>query len=202
MSTNALDGLAAAPGVAELPAPYSLRDFAGDVAAAAAVLESGSTQRFRAALAAPVRRLLARDDLLDCGLPRPGNNVAKSWYLYYDGTMSIVLFKVPMQPAVQPHDHGIWETLFVWRGQVRHAVYERTDDRLTQGRATLVEREAGVLGPGDFAVVAPPTDIHGFHALDGDTYGITVSSGQYKPERIYYNLEAGSCEIRRPVTLR
>jgi predicted metal-dependent enzyme (double-stranded beta helix superfamily) len=202
MSADAPGGLAAAPATAEPPAPYSLRDFAGDVAAAAALLESASAQRFRAALATPVRRLLARDDLLECGLPRPGNNVAKSWYLYYDGTMSIVLFKVPMQPAVQPHDHGIWETLFVWRGQVRHTVYERTDDRLTQGRAKLVEREAGVLGPGDFAVVAPPTDIHGFHALDDDTYGITVSSGQYKPERIYYNLEAGSCEIRRPVTLR
>ena len=202
MNADAIGGLAAAPAVAELPAPYNLRDFAGDVAAAAALLERGSAQRFQAALANPVRRLLARDDLIECGLPRTGNNVAKSWYLYYDGTMSIVLFKVPMQPAVQPHDHGIWETLFVWRGQVRHAVYERTDDRLTPGYAKLVEREAGVLGPGDFAVVAPPTDIHGFHALDDDTYGITVSSGQYKPERVYYNLDTGSYEIRKPVTLR
>jgi predicted metal-dependent enzyme (double-stranded beta helix superfamily) len=181
---------------------YSLRDFAGEVGAAAALLDSFGTDGFRAALADPVRRVLARDDLMECGVPRPGNNVAESWYLYFDGTMSIVLFKVPMLPAVQPHDHGIWETLFVWRGQVRHTVYERVDDRTQEGRARLVEREAGILGSGDFAIVAPPSDIHGFHALDDQTYGITVSSGQYKPERIFYNLESGSCEIRRPRTLR
>jgi len=179
-----------------------LRDFAGEVGAAAALLNSFGTDRFRAALAEPVRRILARDDLMECGVPRPGNNVAESWYLYFDGTMSIVLFKVPMLPAVQPHDHGIWETLFVWRGQVRHAVYERVDDRTQEGQALLVEREVGVLNSGDFAIVAPPSDIHGFHALDDQTYGITVSSGQYKPERIYYNLESGSYEIRRPRTLR
>ena len=181
---------------------YSVRDFAGDVGAAAALLEGGGTDRFRAALATPVRLMMARHDLIECGLPRPGNNVAESWYLYYDGTMTIVLFKVPMQPVVQPHDHGIWETLFVWRGHVRHAVYERVDDRQQEGRADLVEREAAVLHAGDFAIVAPPADIHGFHALDDQTYGITVSSGQYKPERIYYSPEAGSYEVRRPRTLR
>ena len=193
---------AMAPAAVQPAPPYPVRDFAGDVAAAAPLLEGGSTERFRAALAEPVSRMLARDDLRECGLPRPGNNVAESWYLYYDGTMSIVLFKVPMHPAVQPHDHGIWETLFVWRGAVRHAVYERVDDGRQQGRADLVEREAGVLRAGDFALVVPPRDIHGFHALDDHTYGITVSSGQYKPERLYFDLQAGSYEVRMPRTLR
>ncbi len=71
------------------------------------MLDSFGVDRFRAALADPVRRILARDDLMECGVPRPGNNVAESWYLYFDGTMSIVLFKVPMLPAVQPHASGV-----------------------------------------------------------------------------------------------
>ena len=183
-------------------ARYAVRQFAGDVAEAARQLGTGGVEAFSAALAEPVRRIVARTDLVQHALPRPGNNVAESWYLYFDGDMSIVLFKVPEQPAVQPHDHGIWETLFVYRGRVRHAVYERVDDASQPGRAQLVEREAGVLGPGDFALVVPPRDIHGFHALGDDAYGITVSSGEYKPERIYYDLAAGTCEVRCPRTLR
>ena len=181
---------------------YSVREFAGEVGRAAALIQGGDISRFRAALREPVRRIVARDDLLECGLPRPGNNVAESWYIYYDGVMSIVLFKVPMRPAVQPHDHGIWETLFVWRGEVQHTVYERVDDHLKEGCAELVERESALLRPGDFAVVAPPHDIHGFHALNEESYGITVSSGQYKPERLYFNIDARSYEIRKPRTLR
>ena len=181
---------------------YSVREFAGEVAMAAALIEGGDIGRFRAALSEPVRRIVARDDLLECGLPRPGNNVAESWYLYYDGLISIVLFKVPTRPAVQPHDHGIWETLVVWRGEVRHAVYERVDDHLKDGYAELVERESALLRAGDFAVVAPPHDIHGFHALNEESYGITVSCGQYKPERLYFNIDARSYEIRKPRTLR
>ena len=75
----------------------SMREFAGEVERAAALIQGGDISRFRAALREPVRRIVARDDLLECGLPRPGNNVAESWYLYYDGVMSIVLFKVPMR---------------------------------------------------------------------------------------------------------
>ncbi|MES2978452.1 MAG: hypothetical protein V4731_08520 [Pseudomonadota bacterium] len=188
--------------MSEATASYSMRDFAGDVQAAARLSSAQDLGPFRAALSQPIRRLIERDDLLTCGLSRPGNNVAESWYLYFDGDMSIVLFKVPMKPAVQPHDHGIWETLFVYRGQVRHSVYERVDDGTREGHARLEERSSGILGRGDFALVAPPQDIHGFEAVTEDTYGITVSSGAYKPERIYYRLEDNTCEIRRPRTLR
>jgi quercetin dioxygenase-like cupin family protein len=107
--------------------------------------------------------------------------VAESYYLYFDGELSVVLFKVPTDAAVQPHDHGVWETLFVWRGALRHTVYERTDDRTTPGRAVLREHASTTLSPGDFAIVAPPRDIHGFRALTEGTYGITVSRGLYNP---------------------
>jgi predicted metal-dependent enzyme (double-stranded beta helix superfamily) len=181
---------------------YGLRDFASAIHLAAARAADGVGSDFRAAVAEPIRRLTAREDLLEVGLPRSGNNVAESYYLYYDGDLSVVLFKLPMQPAVQPHDHGVWETLFVYRGAIRHTIYTRTDDGSRQGRATLGEYESRVLKPGDYAVVAPPRDIHGFNALTDDTYGITVSSGKYKPERIYFNVEAQTYEVRTPRNLR
>src|SRR5690606_21139196 len=87
------------------PGVYSIREFADDIAAAASLFHAGNTAAFHAALKAPAEKIVARDDLLECGLPRSGNNVAESYYLYFDGDMSIVLFKVPRAPAVQPHDH-------------------------------------------------------------------------------------------------
>jgi predicted metal-dependent enzyme (double-stranded beta helix superfamily) len=181
---------------------YTLRDFATDIADAATHYEAGSLDLFRVALADPAMQILQREDLLEVGIPRPGNNVAESWYLYFDGELSVILFNVPVDPPVQPHDHGIWETLFVYRGNVEHTVYERLDDGDTPGKAQLGVAQSGVLGPGEFAVVAPPADIHGFRALDDNTYGITVARGAYKPERYYYNTQDGSYEVRRPRNLR
>lgn len=183
-------------------APYSLSDFAQEVRTAAAWAERGDGERFKAAIREPISKLVARDDLLQIGMPRQGNNVAESYYLYFDGDLSVVLFKVPQDPPVQPHDHGIWETLFVYRGIIQHVVYERTDDGRKEGFALLRQHASARLTVGDFAVVAPPQDIHGFHAVQEDTYGITVSRGQYALERRYYDVEAQTYAIRQPRTLR
>ena len=183
-------------------APLGIAQFVRELVAAADRYGSADAEGMRAAIGEPIRRLVQRDDLLGIGLPRPGNNVAESYYLYYDGELSVVLFKVPTEPAVQPHDHGVWETLFVYRGALRHTVYERVDDGTVAGRAVLREQESATLHPGDFAVVAPPCDIHGFRALTDGTYGVTVSRGLYNPERLYFDVEAQTCATRRPRTLR
>jgi len=47
-------------------------------------------------------------------------------------------------------------------------------------------------------VIAPPADIHGFMALEPGSWGITVASGTYKPERSYFQPEAGTVVNRRP----
>ena len=60
----------------------------------------------------------------------------------------------------------------------------------------------GVLAKGDFAIVAPPDDIHGFVALDDETYGISLVRGEYKPIRNYYDPAARSVVERRQVTSR
>jgi NAD(P)-dependent dehydrogenase (short-subunit alcohol dehydrogenase family)/predicted metal-dependent enzyme (double-stranded beta helix superfamily) len=146
----------------------------------------------RAALAA----LMKEHDLLERGIDRQANNVAFSRYLYYDGELSILIYEVPMGRTIPAHDHGIWETLSVYRGRLRHIVYARADDGRMPGVADLRVLEDVVLERGDFAIVAPPADIHSFTALDEGTYGITVVNGAYKAQRHYYDPAAGTYEIR------
>jgi predicted metal-dependent enzyme (double-stranded beta helix superfamily) len=148
--------------------------------------------RIRAALAT----LMQEPDLLERGVERQGNNVAFSRYLYYDGELSILIYEVPKGRPIPPHDHGIWETLSVYRGRLRHTVYARTDDGSVPGVANLRVEEEVILRPGDFAIVTPPADIHGFTALDEPTYGITVVNGAYKAKRHYFDPVAGTCEVR------
>ena len=146
----------------------------------------------RAALAT----LIQEPDLLERGIARQGNNVAFSRYLYYDGELSILIYEVPKDRLIPAHDHGIWETLSVYRGRLTHVVYARTDDGKVPGVANLRVEQEAVLRPGDFAIVTPPADIHSFTALDEGTYGITVVNGAYKAERHYYDPVAGTYEVR------
>ncbi len=155
-------------------------------------------QALTAALKIPLGALAQRADLLDLGVPRQGNNVAFSSYLYFDGALSILLFEVPHDRAVPPHDHGVWEGFCVYRGKVRHSIYRRADDGAVEGFAELETLEESVMGPGDLAIVAPPADIHGFQALEEGTLGITVVNGAYKPERLYYQPEAKTYVVKTP----
>jgi len=119
-----------------------------------------------------------------------------SYYLYFDGELSILLYQVPNGNTIPPHDHGIWETLSVYRGRMKHVVYERADDGLVPGTAELRVIDDRVLERGDFAIVAPPADIHSFSALCDDTYAITVVNGAYKPDRHYYQPDEKTYVVR------
>ncbi|SLN72111.1 hypothetical protein [Oceanibacterium hippocampi] len=151
-----------------------------------------------AALRVPLGALARRDDLRDLGVPRQGNNVAFSSYLYFDGELSILLFEIPHDRAVPPHDHGVWEGFCVYRGKVRHSVYRRADDGTVDGFAELETVEESDMGPGDLSIVTPPADIHGFQALEEGSLGITVVNGVYKPERLYYQPEAKTYVVKTP----
>ena len=163
----------------------------------AAIAEHGNASASIApAIRAALATLMEEPDLLERGIERHGNNVAFSRYLYYDGELSILIYEVPKERTIPAHDHGIWETLSVYRGRLRHVVYARTDDGRVPGVAELRVQEDVVLERGDFAIVAPPADIHSFTALEEGTYGITVVNGAYKAERHYYDPAAGTYEIR------
>jgi predicted metal-dependent enzyme (double-stranded beta helix superfamily) len=163
----------------------TVRDCA--TAIVAAIAEHGhDSVRLGQAIEPALCRLMSRPDLLALGVPREGNNVAVSYYLYFDGQLSLLLFQVPKGKVIAPHDHGIWETLSVYRGRIKHVTYERTDDGQVPGAAELRVTDDRVLERGDFAIVAPPSDIHSFSALCDETYGITVVNGAYKADRHYY----------------
>lgn len=156
------------------------------------------TRAITAAIDAPFQALLARSDLLTIGVPRPGNHVAMSWYLYYDGDLSLLIYPLAKGKVIPAHDHGNWESMFVYRGAVKHTVYERTDDGSVAGHADLTIVDDRLLKPGDCAVIAPPADIHTFLATEDDTYAITVASGFYKEERCYFQPEAKTYFVKNP----
>lgn len=175
----------------------SVRDCAREIIAA--VKAHGKDRAaLLSALKAPLAALTERDDLRDLGIPRQGNNVAFSSYLYFDGELSILLFEVPHERAVPPHDHGVWEGFCVYRGKVRHSVYRRADDASVEGFAELETVDEGIMRQGDLAIVAPPADIHSFQALEEGTLGITVVNGTYKRERLYYQPENKTYTVKTP----
>jgi len=155
-------------------------------------------RRIRAALAP----LIQEPDLLERGVERQGNNVAFSRYLYFDGELSILIYEVPKDRPIPAHDHGIWETLSVYRGRLRHVVYDRIDDGRAPGVADLRVRDDRILQRGDFAIVAPPSDIHSFTGLDEGTYGITVVNGAYKAQRHYYDPDAKTYVVKQGRNVR
>ena len=172
-------------------------------ACANAVLEAvasngGDVHAIGEAISPAFQRLLQRSDLLGIGVPRPGNHVAMSWYLYYDADLSLLIYPLAKDKIIPAHDHGNWESMFVYRGAVEHTVYERSDDGSQPGRADLKVIDHRVMRPGDSAVVAPPADIHTFRATEDDTYAITVASGVYKEERCYFQPEAGTYFVKNP----
>lgn len=186
---------------AAAPTSMTVRECAEAVIAAQRGHDAGPAA-FLAAIRQPIAALLERDDLRGMGIPRQGNNVDWSQYLYFDGDLSFLLFEVPEGGRIPPHDHGVWELFAVYRGRMRHTVYRRTDDGATEGYATLEATDDRVMRAGESAIVAPPADIHGFAALDGGAMGLTVVSGAYKPDRHYYDPDANSYVVRRAANLR
>ena len=152
----------------------------------------------RDSIRAPLLELLKRSDLRELGVKREGNHIDWSRYLYYDGELSITLDNFPKGKKIPPHDHGVWEALAIYSGRVSHTVYQRNDDGSRPGFADLTMVDDRVLGKSDFAMVAMPAEIHGFVALDDDTFSVTVVGGHYKPDRHYFNPEEKTYVTRRP----
>lgn len=179
----------------------SVRQCANAIVAAIA-RHGGDSAALAPHIDAALKDLMRDPDLLERGIAREGNNVAFSRYLYFDGELSILIYEVPKGRPIPPHDHGIWETLSVYRGRLRHVVYERMDDGTRAGTAELRVKDDRILAQGDFAIVAPPQDIHGFTALDDGTYGITVVNGAYKAHRHYYDPDAGTYVVKQGRNVR
>jgi len=137
----------------------------------------------------PLLQRLAREtDLLEIGLPRESNHGAGGSWLYWDGEIAIFTAGFEDGVTVPVHNHGTWEIVGVYMGELDYQSYRRVDDGSTEGYAELEIVEDRVLAQGDFSVVPlPPHDIHGFRAHEGDMWMIGVLSGDFDEERLYFD---------------
>jgi predicted metal-dependent enzyme (double-stranded beta helix superfamily) len=144
-----------------------------------------------------LRRLAGEKDLLEIGLPRESSHGTEGSWLYWDSEIGIFSARFPHGVVVPVHNHGTWEIVGVYEGELDYRSYRRLDDGSREGYAELEVVEDRVLRPGDFAVVPlPPHDIHGFHPRNGDMSIIGVVSGDFAEERLYFDPDQRSY-IRR-----
>lgn len=170
--------------------PYTVRDLAQEVQRQVSIHGSDGPKLLEG-LRDPLSKILA-SDLSNAGVKREGNHIDTSRYLYYDGEMSITFDHLPKDKYIPPHDHGVWEAMAIYSGQLKHIVYDRKDDGGTEGYAELEVVDDRVLERNDMAIVAPPMEIHSFTALTDDTWSVTVVGGRYKDDRAYYKPETNS----------
>lgn len=175
---------------------YTIRDLAQDVQRQMAIHGSDGS-KLREALHEPMSKILATD-LSNVGVKREGNHIDESRYLYYDGDMSITFDHMPKDKDIPAHDHGVWEALGLYSGELHHVVYDRKDDGSREGYAELEVIDDRVLQPKEMAMVAPPAEIHGFTAKTDDTWTVTIVGGPYKLDRCYYNPAENSYKRANP----
>lgn len=92
-----------------------------------------------------------------------------------------------------PHDHGpCWVVYGSYSGLTEIALYRRTDDGATPGRATLEKKDLHRLAPG-VAYAYVPGDIHSTRAVEGPAMVFRfLSYDLEKIQRYRYNLEKGT----------
>lgn len=178
--------------------PYSNRQCAHEIIELIAT-EPVNNTTFLDRLAGSLRRLMARPDFQELGVKRQSNHTGDgSRWLYYDGETSIVVDYLPIGRKIPAHDHGVWEACCVYQGRLSHTTYLRRDDESKPGYADLEVVDDRILTAGDAVMLAPPTEIHSFHAIEENTYFLTVMGGPYKQFRNYFNPAEKTVAVRAP----
>lgn len=141
-----------------------------------------------------LQRLAQQPDLLAVTLPRASAHGLDGGWLYWDGEINILNARFPEGIEVPVHDHGTWEIVGVYAGELEYRAYKRLDDGSCEGYADLELTDERVLRAGEFSVVPPPPDdAHGFRPRNGEMTMIGVIHGQYGEERNYFDVEGRSC---------
>ena len=81
-------------------------------------------KKLQAALVTALKPVVQREDLFELGAIRKGNHISNTKYLYYDGDLCLTLDEFPKGKFIPPHDHGVWEAIFLVRGTMQHTVYD------------------------------------------------------------------------------
>lgn len=149
----------------------------------------GDEARLQAEVRTAVNNLIKVPGLDALGVKREANHVPSSLYLYFDTEMKITLDILAKDKTLPVHEHGAFEAFGVYRGSLLHTVYQQVDDNTQPGYAELKVIDDRKLQQGDYALVAPPADIHGFTGLEEGTALLTVATSHYIPNRRYFDPE-------------
>jgi predicted metal-dependent enzyme (double-stranded beta helix superfamily) len=140
-----------------------------------------------------LERLAREPGLLEIGLPRQSAHGAEGSWLYWDGEINILSARFPAGVEIPVHDHGTWEIVGAYEGEIEYKAFKRLDDGSREGYAKLEVTEDRVLRPGEFSMVPPPPyDIHGFRPRNGDMSLIGVIHGMYGDQRRYFDPDNNS----------
>jgi predicted metal-dependent enzyme (double-stranded beta helix superfamily) len=142
-------------------------------------------------------KLMEGPALTDFGVTRDANHAPMSQWIYFDYELEVTLSSYHRSVALPVHNHGTWEYIAPYRGEFAYTSYRRIGGDLGDGRARLELVDERVLRPGDAAVTAlPPDDIHTFTPLSDDMLLLGMNHGPLAPERSYFDVDAGTYEIR------
>lgn len=91
----------------------------------------------------------------------PDGEVQHRYRVTAENDEGITLYMNVLRPGKKspPHNHTTWACVAAVEGVEHNILYERTDDKSVDGKATLAEAKTIALGPGD-SIALMPEDIH------------------------------------------
>ena len=172
-------------------ATYSLQAFVKD---AREIMDRRlSEEKTQALLAAPLERIIARQDCLAEAAPDGNADPEKGFTIYRADDLSI--FAIVWQPGVGTpiHNHNGWAIEGIISGLERNRNFARLDDASEPWRASLEEVDPSVVKTGETTCLSlPPNDIHAVEIPGGKTLAIHVYGNDlYKQWRYQFDLESG-----------
>jgi predicted metal-dependent enzyme (double-stranded beta helix superfamily) len=180
---------------------YSIRTFARDIITVLDKFNGDMVQA--AAVARPiVEQFIGNSSLAEFGVHRQGNHVPRSVWLYYDYELEVALSAPAPNVSLPVHNHGTWEFVAPYRGEMSYVSYRDITRKAEEGVAELEVVEERILRPGDAAVVGPPNDIHKWTPRGDDFLLLNMNHGPLAARRRYYNIDAKSYVVHEPAHWR
>jgi predicted metal-dependent enzyme (double-stranded beta helix superfamily) len=162
-------------------------------------LEEAPAGQLDDVLLASSHELLRDFDPSGGGEPRGGRHTDRTWWLYYDGELSVIAATMSAGAVVEPHSHGNWNVTGVYRGAVQYVGYRRTDDASHANVADLEVASRCILRAGEAALCPPaPADIHEVVCLEDGTVTVLVAApfddvrDYFMPDRHLYVRRGGA----------
>jgi predicted metal-dependent enzyme (double-stranded beta helix superfamily) len=154
-------------------------------------LQAASATDFQDVVVSRTAQLLNEFDLSGAGVPRQGRHTGRSWWLYYDGSLSVIGAIMDKGEVIAAHNHGNWNVTGVWKGALEYESYERVDGGDIPLRAELRLRTSCIVGPSEAILCPPPPhDIHRVTCVE-DAITVLVAP-PFASEREYYDVKAHS----------